>query len=98
QHHCAASILKLLGPNFQVPVLSHAPTLSSHRILIHGDHFLIRENVVNLRTHGPQVIARDKWRGQDRPQTEMRTILYVAHASVAHLEHVRIVPVSRSRE
>src|SRR5579859_648409 len=51
---------------------------------------------MNLRTHAAQIISGQQWRRQESPQAEVRPILHVAHAAVAHFEHVRIIPVSRA--
>ena len=95
QRHGAAAIRKLLRPNLQAVAAFHAAALAAQRILIDGDHFLIRENVADLRRHAANVVAGHQRRGQQAPHAEVRAILGGAHAAVAHLQHVGIVPVAR---
>src|SRR2546421_2795245 len=96
QNHCAASVFQLLHPNFLVAVLPHAASLHAQRILVNRDNFLVRQNRLDLRRHRSQIISRDQRRCKHRPQTKVRTVLHCCHSSVAHFEHVRIVPVPRS--
>src|SRR5258706_36949 len=84
-----------LSPNLSVAVFSHAASLHAQRILVNRDNFLVRQNRLDLWRHRSQIISRDQRRRKHRPQTEMRAVLDCRHSSVAHFEHVRIVPVSR---
>jgi len=97
QYYAPASILQRLGPDFQIAVLAHPASLASQPILVHGNHFLIGENIVDLRLHIAQIITRKKRGGKDRPQAEVRPVFVRGHAPFADLQHVRIIPVSRSR-
>src|SRR5439155_24284319 len=63
-------------------------------ILVHCNTFFVGENVVHLRSHVPQIISCDQWRGQNRPQAEMGTVLRRGHPTITDLEHVRIIPMS----
>src|SRR5882724_298349 len=97
QNHRAASVFQLLHPNFLIAFLPHAASLHAQRILVDRDNFLVRQNRLDLRRHRPQIISRDQRRCKHRPQTKVRAVLHCRHSSVAHFEHVRIVPVPRPR-
>src|ERR1700731_96556 len=96
QDHGAASILHLLDPDFQIAIFEYAAALAAQGILIHRDHFLVGKDVVDLRLHVTQIVARNQRRSKDGPQAEVGAGFLSGHAAVAHLEHVRIVPMSRS--
>src|SRR5690349_7445721 len=94
QDHGAASVLHLLGPDFQVTVLADSAALAAQRILVYRDHFLVVENVVDLWLHVAQIVACNQGRREDGPQAEVGAVLLRRHAPISHFEHVRIVPVT----
>ena len=91
----AAAVFQLLRPDFKIAIFPDALAFAPERVLINRDYFFVGKNVVNLRPHIAQVVARYQRRGQHRPQAEVGSVLSVAHATVADFEHIRIVPVSR---
>src|SRR5690348_4889647 len=93
KRHRAGAVRQRLHPDLMLGrVLRHQRPLHAQRILIHRDHFLIKENVPGGRGHGAHVVAGDERRREDRPQREMGAILVVRHPAVPHLQHVGIVP------
>ena len=71
--------------------------LDARRVLVHGNDFRIGEDVAGLVGHVPDVVARNEGCGHDRPHAEVGSGLGVRQAGVAHLEHVRVVPMPRPR-
>src|SRR5579859_5876529 len=60
QHDGPAAVFELLRPDFKVSVLGDPLSLAPERILVHGNHFLVGENVVNRRAHAAQIISRQQ--------------------------------------
>ena len=69
----------------------------AERVLVDGDHFLICQDGGDLGCELGQVVARKQRRGQHGPHAHVRAVLIQRQPAVAHLEHVRIVPVAWAR-
>src|SRR5580704_16607906 len=94
QNYGTAAILHLLGPRFQVTILPHSLAFAAERVLINGNHFLVRQDRPNLRAHVTQIIARDQRGSKDSPQADVGAIFGIGHAPVADLQHIGIVPMA----
>src|SRR5260370_6671285 len=83
-------------PNLNWPNGTHAIALSAGTILIYGDDLLVGKQSDSLRCHGGGIVSGKQRRSENRPQAHVHSIFIAAHAAVADLEHVRIVPMPRS--
>src|SRR5712691_7901956 len=94
QHDSATAILHLFGPDFGVGVLADAAALHAKRILIDGDDFLIREDVLDFGRHVLQIVSGHQRRSEDAPEAEVGAIFRRGHAAVTDFEHIGIIPVA----
>src|SRR6185503_14274444 len=85
-------------PDLDVALATDTPGLTAERVLIDGDHLWRGEDRTRRVTHRANVVSRHERRREDRPEGEVRAVLGVSHPAVPHLEHVRIVPVTRPGE
>ena len=69
----------------------------AQRILVDRDHLAVRQDVAGVGRHGAQVVARHERGREHAPEAEVGLVLGGGHAPVAHLEHVRVVPVPGPR-
>src|SRR6266508_2691537 len=76
----------------------HDRALPAQRVLVDGDHVGVAQHVERVRRRADDVGTDQHRRGHDRPQAEVGAVLVVGEAAVAHLQHVRVVPVPRSGE
>ena len=84
-----------LEPDFQSVVGGVAQPLHAQRVLVDGDDVAVGHDGRRLVRHGANVVAKDQRRSHHAPHREVRTVLIDRHA-VAHLEHVGVVPVTRT--
>src|SRR5260370_13539998 len=96
QHDSATAILHLLGPDFGVGVLADAAALHAKRILIDGDDFLIREDVLDFGRHVLQIVSGHERRSENAPEAESGAIFRRGPAAVTEFEHIGIIPVTRA--
>ena len=81
-----------LEPHLQAVLVIHGQRcLEAEWVLVDRDHLGVREDRAGRVAHAADVVARDERGGHEGPEAEVRPILGVRHASVADLEHVRIV-------
>ena len=74
EDHSAPSAGQRFRPYFQIAIFPHAPALAAEGILVDRDHFLVGQDVVNLRLHVAQVVACDQGGGQECPEAEVGAI------------------------
>ena len=88
------TIHQQFGPDFRVAGFANTDALPTRRILIHGDEFPISQDALDFRPHESHIVAGDKRRGENAPQTEVRFAFGVSQARVADFQHVGIVPMA----
>jgi hypothetical protein len=69
------SILHVLRPNFEIPILENPASLLAERILADIKHFVIREQVESKIIHLRHVAANEQWRGEQAPKTDVCVLL-----------------------
>ena len=78
-------------------VAPHTVTLHAQSVLVHGDGLLVAQNLQRLGRSLGQVAADQQRSLHQAPQGEVRLVLLEGHASVAHLQHIGVVPATRAR-
>lgn len=87
-------------PNLSMPFyhnlfLDQIP-LHAQWVLVNVYDLLVAQNLQSRIGDAAQVTADQQWGLQHRPQCEVGLVLVMGHASVADLEHVGVVPGTRS--
>src|ERR1700748_84343 len=83
-------------PYFNRTYGTDAISLFSGPILINRDNIFVSKQGDGLRRHRRKIVSRKQRCGKDRPQAHVGPILVGVHTAVADLEHIRIVPMSRT--
>src|SRR6266404_6819586 len=92
------AIRQRLHPNLERPFIPYSMALYALPVLVHRDHFWVRQDGFRLLGHAADVVPSQQRRGQNGPQRHMRQILLVLHPAVPDFQHIGIVPVSGSGE
>jgi len=71
-------------------------SLYTQRILVDSNNFIIHENVTGVLRHLCDVATDDKRCLGKSPEREMCAVFISGHAAVANLQHVGIVPATRT--
>ena len=79
----------------QEAAVNRAFALLSHGVLVDGDEVIVLENVQTVFADVSDIIAHDQRTLGKTPQREVSLLLGDSHASVAHLQHVGIIPMTR---
>lgn len=85
--------IPILRSRIRIDLIRRAPL----RILAHGQHRRIGIDAQRLGRHIPDVGADNQRALEDGPHAEVQHVLGVAHAAVADLQHVEVVPRARLR-
>ena len=80
-------------PYFQIALAHEAVSLHAQRVLIDGYHAAVEQYREGLGVDRAYVVAQYERCREHAPHREVRTILIVRQ-SVAHFEHVGVVPVA----
>jgi len=89
----------LLSNNLWVTVteaVGNLATLDTKRILVDGDDFLVHENLPGVGVLLGHIAADEKRSLGESPEGEVSAVLVSSHTTVTDLEHIRIVPATRT--
>src|SRR5258708_21116794 len=90
------SVSQRTRPYLDRPLSAHAVSLLPCRILIDVNHTAIRQKRNRLGSHRRKIVSSQQRRSQNCPQTHVSPILIQRHSTVADLQHVGIIPMSRA--
>ena len=93
---CSFSAAEFLNPGLVVADLHIPDALPAESVLIDSDHFLVGEYGKSLLVHLSEVISGNKRCRHHTPHRELSAVFIHSEDSVAHLKHIRVIPVSRS--